>query len=364
MVSRATNPKPVLDKRSRRRWRRSAPRRTRHLAGRRRVRLRRTRRLPEPLRRAVLDARARRADVADRGCAASPASATSPSGATGASCSWPPTPTPGFTDLRSGLERELAGVFGSSPSDMWAVGEAGTVVALRRARGRRRAGGTSANLRDVWGTGPTTCGPSGDGGTVLHYDGSAFAPVASGTTANLSAVFTARPDDVWIGGDGATLLHWDGTSMTPVTLAGRGPGDAVLRHARHRRRRHLAVGRGLRPDWGKATSPTSTARRGHRSEVLTFASYGGSASANWRASGQLAAGRRLGGGRPAGAARRRARRLHALRRHDVDPAAARPDDVPQPEPPFVFPNRDRPSFVFGPHDRWPPTSSASAANTN
>jgi len=25
---------------------------------------------------------------------------------------------------------------------------------------------------------------------------------------------------------------------------------------------------------------------------------------------------------------------------------------PQPEPPFVFPNRDRPGFVFGPHDRW------------
>jgi len=25
---------------------------------------------------------------------------------------------------------------------------------------------------------------------------------------------------------------------------------------------------------------------------------------------------------------------------------------PQPEPPFMFPNHERPSFVFGAHDRW------------
>ena len=187
----------------------------------------------------------------------------------------------------------------------------------------------------------------------MHYDGLAFAPVASGTTVDLKAVFTARPGDVWIGGDGPTLLHWDGTSMTPVTLLGANPGSSVLDlHGIAAGDVWLSGGSFVLPRWSKATSPTSTARRGHRFRVLTFDAFGVAVTQPLARVWELAPDDVWVSAEPLRPARRRARRLHALRRHRLDPAVARSAGLPQPAPPFVFPNRDRPGFVFGPHHRW------------
>lgn len=136
-------------------------------------------------------------------------------------------PAPAFTDLRTGPGEHLFGTWGSAPADMWAVGNAGTVLHHDGQAVASVPAGTSVNLADVWGTGPADVWAVGQGGTVLHYDGNAFAPVASGTGAALHAVFTAAPNDVWIGGQG-TLLHWDGTSMSPVAVPGL-PADMPIR---------------------------------------------------------------------------------------------------------------------------------------
>jgi len=259
-------------------------------------------------------------------------------------------PLPGFIDLRLGSDTTLAGVFGSSPSDMWAVGDAGTVWHHDGRAVSAVPAGTSANLRDVWGTGPNDVWAVGAAGTVVHYDGSAFTAVASGTTVDLHAVFTARPDDVWIGGDGPTLLHWDGTSMTPVTLAGADPGTAVLDlHG-------IAAG----DVWLSGGGFVGTVQQGYVAhfdgaawspvERLTFSIMSLSppllrvwqlaADDVWVSAGQLS----LRGGGP-----------DAYMHFDGTSwteLLQDPTTQPPPEPPFMFPNRDRPSFVFGPHDRW------------
>ena len=262
-------------------------------------------------------------------------------------------PPPGFTDLRLGTSADLAGVFGSAPTDMWAVGEGGTTLHYDGRTVAAVPAGTSANLKDVWGTSANDVWAVGDGGTVIHYDGSRFAPVASGTTVDLKAVFTARPDDVWIGGDGPTLLHWDGSAMTPVTLVGANPGSAVLDL------------HGIAADdvWLSGGSFAYTMEQGYVAHfdgaawspvsVLTFASYGGLSVTQplarvwqlapddvWVSAGQL----ELRGGGP-----------DAYMHFDGTTWTQLLLDLtglPQPEPPIVFPNRDRPSFVFGPHDRW------------
>ena len=163
-------------------------------------------------------------------------------------------------------------------------------------------------------------------------------------------MFTARPDDVWIGGDGPTLLHWDGTSMTPVTLAGADPGTAVLDlHG-------IAAG----DVWLSGGGFVGTVQQGYVAhfdgaawspvERLTFSIMSLSppllrvwqlaADDVWVSAGQLS----LRGGGP-----------DAYMHFDGTSwteLLQDPTTQPPPEPPFMFPNRDRPSFVFGPHDRW------------
>lgn len=62
----------------------------------------------------------------------------------------------------------------------------------------------------------------GNGGTVLHYDGETWALQPTPTTEALWGVWGAAPDDVWaVGGDGRstsvpTLLHYDGVSWEDV----------------------------------------------------------------------------------------------------------------------------------------------------
>jgi hypothetical protein len=261
------------------------------------------------------------------------------------------TPTLGFTDLRTGSDRTLAGVFGSSPTDMWAVGAAGTIWHYDGHAVVAVPAGTAADLTDVWGTGPSDVWAVGTAGTVLHFDGSAFAPVASGTTVDLRAVFTARPNDVWIGGDSATLLHWDGSNMTPVALAGIDPGDTI-------RDLHGVAANDVWLCGGEFIGPGPNGFVSHFDGAgwspalpLTFPVSGLVVSQPlariwelapndvWVSAGQL----NLRGGGP-----------DAYQHFDGQSWSEMllASTFPLPDPPFMFPNRDRPSFVFGPHDRW------------
>ena len=114
-------------------------------------------------------------------------------------------PAPHIIDLRVGPTVELRSTFGSSPADMWAVGDAGTVVHYDGHNLASVPSGTTADLRDVWGTGPSDVWVVGTQGTLLHYDGRAFTSMSSGTDVELRAVFTADPGDVWIAGDAGVL---------------------------------------------------------------------------------------------------------------------------------------------------------------
>ncbi len=68
-------------------------------------------------------------------------------------------------------------------------------------------------LFDVFGTSETNVWAVGAGGTLLHYDGSSWSPdPQSGLFPNLYGVYGFRSDDLWVVGDYGTLLHYDGKS--------------------------------------------------------------------------------------------------------------------------------------------------------
>ena len=75
---------------------------------------------------------------------------------------------------------------------------------------------TTGNLNGVWGSGPTDVYVVGDGGTILHYDGRKptaypwWDAMTSGTTKNLHGVWGSGKDDVFAVGTNGTVLHHDG----------------------------------------------------------------------------------------------------------------------------------------------------------
>ena len=240
---------------------------------------------------------------------------------------------PGFTDLRTGPADDLLGTFGTAPTDMWAVGARGSALHYDGVNVAAVPSGTGADLTDVWGSGPADVWAVGSRGTALHFDGRSFAPIATGTSADLLAVFTARPNDAWIAGEGATLLHWDGRTVSPVNLPGLAADSPI------------ADIHGLAPDdiWLVA---------GDFESPLAFAHFDGSA---WSVTPYA--------GAPL-------RRIWMLAHDDVwansgvvgsggvvnfghfDGTSWTVQVRIRTSPTFVFPNLDRGSFVFGPHDRW------------
>jgi hypothetical protein len=110
----------------------------------------------------------------------------------------------------------------------WASGSGGRVVRYDPATGdlEDRSTGVDAILYGVWGTGPTDAwavggDPLGVGPrpALLHWDGEAWTPAEVPEAADgkiLYKVFGAASDDAWAVGEAGLLLHWDGESWTEV----------------------------------------------------------------------------------------------------------------------------------------------------
>jgi hypothetical protein len=85
---------------------------------------------------------------------------------------------------------------------------------------------TEAALRAVWGSSESDVFAVGDGGTILHYNGSRWSAMSSPTGENLHGVHGTGPDNVFAGGDNGTALHYDGVAwaaLVPPTANNLGP---------------------------------------------------------------------------------------------------------------------------------------------
>ena len=83
----------------------------------------------------------------------------------------------------------------------------------------------SKNLRGVWGSSASDVWAVGSGGTILRYDGSAWRSMPSGTSINLTAVSGTGPDDVWAVGESTLIMHYDGRAWRVVEM---GDEDTTL----------------------------------------------------------------------------------------------------------------------------------------
>ncbi len=70
--------------------------------------------------------------------------------------------------MRSGTNDDLNGVWGSSGSDVFAVGMDGTILHYDGIGWSALSGGTTWHLNDVWGSGGGDVFAVGDAGTIVH----------------------------------------------------------------------------------------------------------------------------------------------------------------------------------------------------
>ena len=119
---------------------------------------------------------------------------------------WERAPTSGT------VSQSLNGIWGSSPTDVWAVGSYGAVAHFD---GQTWSTVTTSlpsmetsTLYAISGTGPADVWAVGRNGMVGHYDGNSwtFAPRAS--LSDLYAVHAASPDDVWAVGKSGARQHY------------------------------------------------------------------------------------------------------------------------------------------------------------
>ncbi|AKU97411.1 hypothetical protein AKJ09_04075 [Labilithrix luteola] len=80
-------------------------------------------------------------------------------------------------------------------------------------------------LTSVWGSSKSDVWAVGSGGTIVHYDGSKWNAVPSGVQSTLYAVWSSGPKDVWAAGSSKVVLHsTDASTFTPVPVSEEGVG--------------------------------------------------------------------------------------------------------------------------------------------
>ncbi|MDX2092184.1 MAG: hypothetical protein SFX73_30240 [Kofleriaceae bacterium] len=128
---------------------------------------------------------------------------------------------------------KLNGVFALTTDDVFAVGDAGTILRRQGGTWSAMTSTTTKNLRAVWAAGATDAWAVGASGTVLRWNGTAWAAAGPTTTTTLEAIWGSSATDVWAVG-GTSAFRWNGTSWTLYGLSGSvmldvhgtGPNDA------------------------------------------------------------------------------------------------------------------------------------------
>ena len=113
----------------------------------------------------------------------------------------------------------LRGVWGSSSSDVFAVGDYGYILHYNSTAWSAMTSGTSQNLNGVWGSSASDVFAVGTTGTIVHYNGSAWSAMTSSRTQGRSGVWGNAANDVYTVGEVGTMLHYNGTAWSAMDFS-------------------------------------------------------------------------------------------------------------------------------------------------
>lgn len=119
-----------------------------------------------------------------------------------------------WSAMTSGTSSYFVGVAGTSSSDVWAVGGA---VLHYNGSAWSTAGGSFPLLYAAWAASPSDVFAVGANGAIWHYNGTIWSAMTSGTTQSLMAVWGSSSVDVFAAGYGGAIVHYDGTQWSAMT---------------------------------------------------------------------------------------------------------------------------------------------------
>ncbi len=105
----------------------------------------------------------------------------------------------------------LYGIWGTSASNVFAVGESGVIIHRDASAWSQMSNDATQDLFGIYGTSGNHVFAVGRSGTILHYDGTSWSSMASGTSRDLYGVWGNADDNFYAVGASGTVLHYDGS---------------------------------------------------------------------------------------------------------------------------------------------------------
>ena len=112
----------------------------------------------------------------------------------------------------------LYATWGTSDTNLWAVGAGGVILHWDGAAWSQFASNTTADLSAVWGSSGSDIWAAGVQGAIVHWNGSTWSPSSSVATDNITAVWGASSNDVWVAGWNGLMMHWNGATWSAVSI--------------------------------------------------------------------------------------------------------------------------------------------------
>ena len=121
--------------------------------------------------------------------------------------------TVGHADSSDFTTQPLQGIWGSSASDVFLVGQGGSILHYDGITWDLMDTGITSNLYGVWGSSATDVFAVGQSGTILHYDGTSWSVMTSPTPNELRGVWgSSATGDVFAVGASGTICHYSSGS--------------------------------------------------------------------------------------------------------------------------------------------------------
>ena len=121
-----------------------------------------------------------------------------------------------WAEMETGTTESLRDVWGSSKSDIFAVGGR-TSLHYNGTSWSPITIDPSSYLLDVWGAGVNDVFVTGWDGDIFHYNGTNWLPMERGGTYFLYGIWGSAPDDVFVASYGGFIYHYNGTNWETMT---------------------------------------------------------------------------------------------------------------------------------------------------